>query len=224
MHKDIIKLVAKVVDVGGIFGKKQEKFPNMPPPTDFPEPSSPTANVMNMQQQGLNNNQIMQNMNQQGYTSQEINDAMNMAEVKGAVDQRPIQGAPMPPPQAQGGMPQPPQFSQGMVSNDERIEELAEAIIDEKWKELSKNIDKIIDWKEKTEARVQSLINDFNEMKKSFDSLHNAILGKVSEYDNNIISLGSEIKAMEKVFQKLLPTFTDNVNELSRITGKIKKK
>ena len=40
----------------------------------------------------------------------------------------------------------------------------------------------------------------------------------------NILEVGTEIKAMEKVFQKVLPTFTSTVNELSRITGNLKKK
>lgn len=34
----------------------------------------------------------------------------------------------------------------------------------------------------------------------------------------------TEIKAMEKVFQKVLPTFTDNINELTKVTKELKKK
>ena len=36
--------------------------------------------------------------------------------------------------------------------------------------------------------------------------------------------LYEQIKALEKVFQKILPTLTENVNELSRITQDIKGK
>ncbi len=43
------------------------------------------------------------------------------------------------------------------------------------------------------------------------------------EYDQNILNVGTEIKVMEKVFQKVLPTLTENVNELSRITKGMKK-
>jgi len=52
-------------------------------------------------------------------------------------------------------------------------------------------------------------------------------IGKISEYDKNITDVGVEIKAMEKVFQKVLPTFTENVNKIDRLANtfspKIKK-
>jgi len=60
-------------------------------------------------------------------------------------------------------------------------------------------------------------------MQQSFDKLHQAIIGKIAEYDKNILNVGTEIKAMEKVFQKVLPTFTENVNELSRVTRGLRK-
>ena len=53
--------------------------------------------------------------------------------------------------------------------------------------------------------------------------LQQALVGKIGEYDQNILNVGMEIKAMEKVFQKVLPQFTENVNELSRVTQSIKK-
>jgi len=219
-----------MVDVGGIFGKngnagRSDIAPPIPPPAPGHEPASPMSAVISMQQQGVPNQQIVNNLTQQGFNPEQINDAMNMADAKGAVEVAPQQ--PPPPPQASGqqqGMPPPPQFMPESTSADERIEELAEAIIDEKWKELSKNIDKIIDWKEKTETKVTEIGQEFEDIKKNFESLHDAILGKVSEYDQNIINLSSEIKAMELVFQKLLPTFTANVSELSKITKDMKKK
>ena len=37
-------------------------------------------------------------------------------------------------------------------------------------------------------------------------------------------SAGADIKAMEQVFQKILPSLSDNIQELGRITQDIKKK
>ncbi len=132
---------------------------------------------------------------------------------------------PMPP-------PPPDQFAQGQqeqfeggeygFGNESQIEEIAEAIIDEKWGELVKNINKIIEWKNATEARINSLDQAFKDLKHEFDKLQTAVVGKVGEYDKNILEVGAEIKAMEKVFQKVLPAFTENVNELSRIVYKVK--
>ncbi|RMF05574.1 hypothetical protein D6764_04340 [Candidatus Woesearchaeota archaeon] len=59
-------------------------------------------------------------------------------------------------------------------------------------------------------------------MKSEFDSLHRGVLGKIGEYDQNIVNIGTEIKAMERVFQKVLPVFTENVNELNRVTEEIR--
>lgn len=105
-----------------------------------------------------------------------------------------------------------------------RIEEMAEAIIDEKWEEMLKNISKIAEWKDKTDSVITKLEQEMKDLKDNFDRLHKAIIGKISEYDRNILNVGTEIKAMEKVFQKILPTFTENVSELSRITKNLNQK
>jgi len=72
--------------------------------------------------------------------------------------------------------------------------------------------------------RMTQLDNNFKNIQTNFDKLHAALIGKVGEYDQNILNVGAEIKAMEKVFQKILPTFTENVQTLSRITEKLSSK
>jgi hypothetical protein len=182
----------------------------------------PTDSVIAMQNQGLSNNQIIEYLQRQGYAPEQVFEAMNQANVKGGIENNFSQGNSFLPNQ----MSNPPMPSQGMgYSNDnEHIERVAEAIIEEKWNELSKHISKIVEWKDKTEAKINKIEQEFVDMKKNFDSLHSSILGKVSEYDQNIVNIGVEIKAMEKVFQKILPTLTDSVNELSRISKTIKEK
>ncbi|MFH1133361.1 MAG: hypothetical protein V1735_02645 [Nanoarchaeota archaeon] len=64
----------------------------------------------------------------------------------------------------------------------------------------------------------------FADVERNFDMLHQGVLGKIGEYDQNLVNLGSDIKAMEQVFQKILPSLTENVQELSRITQDVKKK
>jgi hypothetical protein len=105
----------------------------------------------------------------------------------------------------------------------ERIEEIAEAIIDEKWNEIVKSINKIIEWKERTDSTITRLEQQIIDMKQDNDNLTKGVLGKIGEYDSNLVNIGSEIKAMEKVFQKVLPTLTENVHALDKITKKIKK-
>ncbi len=110
------------------------------------------------------------------------------------------------------------------MSNGPTNEELIEAIIDEKWNELVKDISKIIEWKNATENRVTSIEQQIKDIQNSFDKLQQGVVGKIGEYDKHILDVGSEIKAMEKVFEKVLPVFTQNVSELTKITDDLKVK
>ena len=210
----------------------------MPNPTD-----TPINQVMEMRSQGLSNNQISQNLQRQGYNSTQIYDALNQADMKGGVEpispessqsQEPEKPMPETPstitPQAVAS--ETPQYTgpeiteQGAFYQPSAVgtEELVESIIDEKWEELMKNINKVIEWKNKTETRIVAMEQKIEDLKENFAQLQRAITGKVGEYDKHIMDVSTEIKALEKVFQKVLPTFTENVNELSVIANKFKKR
>jgi hypothetical protein len=198
----------------------------------------PTDLVIQMRQQGLSNDQIIQNLQSQGYTSSKIFDAMSQADIKGAVEAGPgaeagpPTGAPIPgaaPPSPEAVPPSPavapaPIAPAPVVSGgeQERIEEITESIIDEKWDELMKSVDKIVAWKETTETKMIKMEQAVKDLKERFEELHQGILAKIGEYDKGIRDVGSEIKAMEGVFKKVLPTLTENVGELSRITKSMK--
>jgi len=110
-------------------------------------------------------------------------------------------------------------------TSEETIQEIAEAIVEEKWKEKEAEIKKITEWKDTTTTKLAQLQQQIEDLKSSFDSLHKGMLGKISEYDENLTNVGTEIKAMEKVFSKVLPSLTDSVNKLGRMSGTgIKKK
>jgi len=161
-----------------LFGKKKEVasgFPPGPPGQAGPPEGVPTALVIQMRKQGLTNNQIVQTLQREGYSSSQIFDAMSQADIKGIVE-KPEGGAafeagpapampppapseePLPPPGMPPAMPPPapegpPPIGAPSASKEE-IEEIAESIIDEKWEELMKAVDKIIAWKESTEAKI----------------------------------------------------------------------
>jgi len=199
----------------GLFDKKKDDM-NVPP-------SPPTQQVNAMKGQGYTNNQIIQALQKDGFTSSQIFDALSGAD---AMVHEPIREQ-APPPQdypvqqfPEQSIPEPP----AMKQSQDDVEELVEAIIDEKWNELLKDINKIIDWKNKTENRMSQIEQAFQDLKTEFDKVHGAVLGKIGDYDKNILEVGAELKAMEKVFSKVLPAFTTNVNELTRITDTLKKK
>jgi DNA-binding transcriptional MerR regulator len=188
----------------------------------------PLTRIQEMKMQGLSNNQIIQTLQRQGYTSTQIFDALSQsavqppATVPGYAGPRPGAQPLNSPPAARRGMepmmPRPPSFEGGSDT-----EEMIEAIIDEKWNDLMADINKVISWKEATEARITKMEQQMTDLKDNFDKLQQAIVGKVGEYDQHILEVGAEVKAMEKVFSKVLPVFTDNVAELSRVADQMKR-
>jgi len=199
--------------------------------------------VQQLQREGYTTTQVFDAMNQAdlkgGVEMPKAGPGFDSPELKNPMGAPPQQ---MPPPMAGSGDPigqdpgmqqalQPPPMQEPMSSEPrsaaplelERIEEIAEAIIDEKWNDLVKTINKIIDWKDQVESRMGKMEQEFTDLKTDFTALHKGILGKVGDYDKNLTNIGTQIQAMEKVFQKTLPTFTENINELNRITDQIKK-
>ncbi len=193
-------------------------------------PDVPLQQVVAMKSQGYSNNQIIQTLQRDGYTSSQIFDAISQAEMgpaQAAVNAQSSQdpqlqrlGQQLPPlPQA---MPQ-QQFQQSQMGVPmQNTEEIIEAIIDEKWNELVKDINKIIEWKQKADNSMSVMQQQLADLRDQFDKLHGAVLGKVGDYDKNMTEVNTQLQAMEKVFSKVLPSFVDNVNELNRITERIK--
>ena len=192
--------------------------------------------VLSLRQQGYTNEQIVSALQQQGLSSPEILDALNQADNSPSPEAWQAQGAAAndqgaqdyyygqqqpPPQQPQAQMMAPmPEMQAGGRADNERIEEVAEAIINEKWNELLRDINKMAEWKDRAETRLAKIEQDINNLKEGFQNLQRGILGKVQQYDQNIQNVGAEIKAMEKVFQDVLPKFTENVNKMARMVEK----
>jgi hypothetical protein len=225
-----------------VFGKEEEK-PKGKGPTDIP-----LEKVLNLRNQGLSNDQIIQTLQREGYKVDSIYHAISQADVKEGIESVPInklgetgdtmaEEAPTPPPTEPtpptGEMPPageppmaeafPPTAVPPATDTTERVQEVAEAIINEKWSELIGSVNKIMEWKEATESRITKIEQKFADLEKNFDALHSGVLEKIGEYDKSVAEIGTDIKALEKVFQKILPGFMENVGELSRITQDMKK-
>jgi len=191
--------------------------------------------IRQMKSQGLTNNQIIQTFTKEGYSSKQIFDALNQEAIQPATPMAPSllaaatpqplnkgfssnQGMPGPlPPPPGAGMIGPSPMGMQSMGTGPSDEELIEAIIDEKWNDLLGDINKIVAWKEKTAQQIAAIEQSMKDLKEQFEKLHAAVVGKVGEYDQHILQVGAEVKAMERVFSKVLPVFTDNVAELSRV-------
>lgn len=186
--------------------------------------------IQDMKSKGLSNNQIIQTLQRDGYHTHEIFDALNQASVQKMppgptpLNTGPAQSNNMNPNMNPIEGPRPMPMNPPKIPHTSNDEEIIEAIIDEKWNDLMQDINKIISWKDKTEQKITVIDQEIKDLKDRFDKLHAAVVGKVGEYDQHILQVGAEIKAMEKVFSKVLPVFTENINELSRITGTMKRR
>ena len=200
-----------------IYGFEKKKEKEVP---DVAAPGLPIGQVMALRQRGMSNDQIIAELERQGYNSSQIFDALNQVSLGGGnVGQGPpnLGNVEQGPPNL--GVPSPPNFSQEQpytgpeqrleptplpqeLINKEQIEEIAEAIIDEKWKEFEEDIKIIIDWKEKTETKINQIEQQIKDLTNNLNNLQKSLINKISGYDKNIIDVGTEMKAMEKVFQK----------------------
>lgn len=206
----------------------------------------PVDKVKTMRAQGMDNNQIIQALQGSGYSSTDIFDALNQADMASGGppkksmpdsasssnqefeyhDDSNFSSRDMPPPassHSSGMMAPPDSGNDSSYGGDVSTEELVEAIIDEKWNELLKDVNKIVEWKNSMNNKISLIEQKFNDIKAEFDKLEMAVLRKVDDYDKNITNVGAEVKAMEKVFSKVLPVFTENVSELSKISKSLKK-
>lgn len=185
-----------------------------------PAPAGPPVDqVLQMQSQNMTNNQIVEALQRGGYDINTIMDAIAQAEAVSGVQPMPqASPGPLPP----SGFPPLPPPQLPSEKPGEGTEELIEKVVDEKWQEFSREMAKWAEWRDNINLRAEKLEQGMVDTRGDLDNLHKAIVAKIGEYDKNLIDVGTEIKAMEKVFQKVLPTLTENVTELSRVTRTIK--
>lgn len=186
----------------------------------------PVEQVRQMKAQGMDNNKIITSLQADGYSTSQIFDAMSVANdgvTPGDVTTQKSQQTP----QVEPINNQPPEFQQSMTHSqpsdlNPSNEELIEAIIDEKWNELVDDINKIIDWKNRADSRLATIETSLKNLRNEFNNLHQGVLGRIGDYDKNLLNVGSELKAMETMFSKVLPSFMENVQKLDSIANKKK--
>ena len=191
----------------------------------------PTNDVLQLRNQGLTDNLIAEELRKRGYNPQQITMALSEADSSGDMSSS------FPPPGSGGFSPnyvaQPLAFGSqpGSVPSAggpddaffERMEEMVENMIDEKWDELLGEVKKIVEWKEKVEGNLAKLQGDVDKLKEDFKFLHQGVLGKLDDYDRKMTDVDTELKAVSKVFKDVVPEFVENVKQLGSIKQGLKK-
>ena len=104
------------------------------------------------------------------------------------------------------------------------IQELVETILEEKWSEFVTKTGDLNTWKERTTSDLIATKQEVLRLRDSFERLQHSMIGKSKEYGETMTNVHSEMKALEKVFEKILEPLTDNIKELQRLTQDLKKK
>ncbi len=204
------------------------------PEQQFQEP--PTAQVIDMLQQNYSIDKIRSSLQSLGYSQEIISEAINQAHVKATIEET-VPPAPSPMMQQSilrnEGEPQRPTFQQKtpqattefLPSRDsqEQIEELVEAVIEEKWRRVLEDIGNLSAWRERVRNDVLALKQEMLRLETRFENLITAVTGKVKEYDKGMENIGTDVKALEKLLQQIITPLSTNVKELSRITETLKK-
>ena len=118
---------------------------------------------------------------------------------------------------------QPMQLSYAPTAIEE-IEELVESVVEEKWRSFMESFGDITVWKERVRIELVSIKQEVIRLHNSYENLQKAVLGRIQTYDKNIVEIGSEMRALEQVFERIMNPLTSNIKELSRITDELKKK
>jgi len=214
--------------------------------------SMPTKRVLDMQKEGFSERDISSKLQQEKFGRDEIGGAIDQAAVKNEIapmraplsppslnpdevpapstaaelpTQEPSQPTQEISPPTTNIQPSSPSFAPEPAgrANYEAIEEIAESVITEKWEDMLKNVGDLKLWKEKVETDLSGIKQEILRVESRFENLQKAILSKLGEYSEGVTDLGAEMRAMEKIFEKILTPLTRSVKDLERVTEKIKK-
>src|SRR3989339_595614 len=177
----------------------------------------PVNDALAMLKKDFKKEEITRSLEARGYTLQQIADAMNQAEIKQGV-QRNMPG------QEEGyqdlDIPMP---TQAAVNYDE-VQALVEQIVEEKWKEMMKSVGDISIFKARVSDDMEAVKQELLRTQKRLEDLQVAVLGKVKDYNESVLGIGNDMKALEQVFSKIMEPLVSNVKELGKITEELKKK
>ena len=106
----------------------------------------------------------------------------------------------------------------------EMVEEIVESVVKEKWEDMIKSVGDIRSWKERMQVDTNATKQEILRIEERFDSLQKSIASKLTDYDHGVREVGTEMKALEQVLQKILGPLTRNIKELEKVVEEIKKK
>lgn len=117
-----------------------------------------------------------------------------------------------------------PYTPQAPSLSSEDVQELIESIIEDRWQQVVVSVGDISLWKSQVDDDLSAIKQEILRVEDRMTRLQASLIGRVDEYGKSISKVGSEVEALERVFQKIMDPLTSNIKELNRITQDLKKK
>jgi hypothetical protein len=117
-----------------------------------------------------------------------------------------------------------PYTPQAPSLSSEDVQELIESIIEDRWQQVVVSVGDISLWKSQVDDDLTAIKQEILRVEDRMTRLQASLVGRVDEYGKSISKVGSEVEALEKVFQKIMDPLTYNIKELNRITQDLKRK
>ena len=114
-------------------------------------------------------------------------------------------------------------YNEPRYSSDE-TQQLVEAVVNERWEELTSRMGDLSLWKEGINTDLESIKQELLRTQERINNLQNIMVGKVMEYNKSVNDISVEMKALEQVFQRILQPLTTNIKDLNRVTEELKSK
>ena len=105
----------------------------------------------------------------------------------------------------------------------EKMHSIIERVVTEKWDDMMSRIGDIGSWKQKVEINLTGVKQEIIRLSGRLENTQNSVLGKIGDYDKGIRDIHSEMKALEKVFEKIMDPLVTNIKDLQKITDDMKK-
>lgn len=96
----------------------------------------------------------------------------------------------------------------------EHMQKIIERIFDDRLKLFAKELEPVKKLEDDINKLSRQVDARFETLSKQIETSQTNFEAKVSEHDQVMTSLSVEIKALKRVFDNILPTFTDSIREL----------
>ena len=200
----------------------------------------PVNEALQLLNSGMKDGEVSQVLEGQGYSLQDIAGAINQAKIKQGVEgnmppqEQQMQESlsdqnfdiPLPTDNNQQNYPQTQQYQMPAqpTMSYEQMQAVVEQIVEEKWKDMMRNVGDMNVFRARVGDDMESVKQELLRTQKRLEDLQVAVLGKVKDYNESVINISNDMKALEQVFSKILTPLTQNVKDLSKITEELKKK